>query len=123
MEALKQTVADFFFTWGDSFWLVAAILIPRRKAHKLYALAYIGACMLMLRLQIEFMMDIGYPRGIMPLMDMPLYFRGLWAYGIIHAVYFLLAYFSAGSRNVIFMAFSITLFFAGLTLSSLLLVL
>ena len=79
--------------------------------------------MLMMRLQIELLFDLDYPRGILPLMDMPLYYRGLWAYGTVHVPYFLLAYFSPGSRNIIFMAFSITLFFAGLTLSSLMLVL
>lgn len=123
MAALKQTLVEFFLTWGDSLWLLAALLIPRRRAHKIYALAYVAACMLMMRLQIELLFDLDYPRGILPLMDMPLYYRGLWAYGTVHVPYFLLAYFSPGSRNIIFMAFSITLFFAGLTLSSLMLVL
>ncbi len=119
MEFIKQMLE----TWGDGLWLLVALVIPRTWPHRAYAVCYVGACMFMLRQQIEFMIDLGYPHGILPLFDVSLFIRGLWAYGLIHVLYFAMAYFSAGSRNVVFMAATITLFLSGLIFSSILMVL
>ena len=122
MEFVKQLWHDYG-RWADALWLIVAVLIPRRHMHRVYAVSYVLACLFMLRLQVELMFDLGHPAGFLPLLDSFVLWRGMVAYSVIHGLYFALAWFSSGSRNIVFMASSISLFFAGLTLSSLLMVL
>jgi hypothetical protein len=122
MEFIKQIWNDYG-QWADSLWLLAAIALPRNHAHRIYALCYVASCIFMLRLQVEFMFSLNYPSGFLPLLDGFVLWRGMIAYSIIHVGYFIFMQLFPRNRNVMVMATAISLFFAGLTLSTILMVL
>lgn len=108
--------------WIDLVWLPVSLLVVH-KGHRVMAMAYFAACMLMLRLQVELISSIGYPTGILPLMSSGLFIRGLVVYSLFHAGYLVIAYFSPGSEKSVFLAASISIFFAALFTSMIVMVL
>lgn len=86
-------------------------------------MGFVLACAVMMRLQVELMYAIKYPRGILTLVDMPLLERGFYVTGIFYVLFILLARFSPSTTGVIFLAGSITLFFTAMVVSMLVMVL
>ncbi len=108
--------------WIDLIWLPVSLLVVH-KGQRVLALAYFAACMLMLRLQVELISSIGYPTGILPLLNSGLFLRGLVVYALFNAGYLVIAYFSPGSDKHVFLAASISIFFAALFTSMIIMVL
>lgn len=98
-----------FYPYSDFIWLPVALLILH-KGQRLWAIGFFILCFSMMRLLIELMESIGYPRGILPLLDAPLFLRGLITYSIFYVLYILMAYFSPGGYRSVFIAASISTF-------------
>ena len=104
------------YQWIDLFWL-AMVFIAADRRHWIFAAGFVLSCVFMLRLQVELLESIGYPTGIFPFMEAPIFQRGLVVYGVIYMLYFLLTHFSRGSKGVVVLAASISVFFFALILS------
>lgn len=87
------------------------------------AAGYALAVILMLRLQTELLVETGFPNGIVNLIDMPVFWRGMIVYAVLTTLYLVLAHFSRGSERVVFLAATISMFFTGLLLSTIVMVL
>ncbi len=94
----------------DAAWIPVLALILR-KGQRLWAALFVVACMVMMRLMIDFMVEIGYPRGVLGLTNMPLFMRGLWTYGAIYVFYAVMARAFPGTKGIFLIASSLTLFF------------
>ena len=113
---------SFILQWIDVLWLVPAFVLIHPK-ERLLAAGFFIICMVMMRLQVELMGSIGYEQGILGVMSMPVFSRGLIVYSLFYIAYMLLAHYSRDSRKVIFMAASISIFFMALFVSSVVMVL
>ena len=101
---------DLYYQWIDCLWLpISLFMVPRGK--RLMVLAFIIACILTLRTQIELMNGIGHPNGILGLMPgLGLYERGLIVYGLLIGLFLILAKFSPKSSAMVFLAVIITIY-------------
>ncbi|AGH99016.1 hypothetical protein [Micavibrio aeruginosavorus] len=106
------------YQWIDLIWIPIAMVVVHR-GQVLKSLAFILACILTLRTQIEIMTSIGKPNGILGWLDMGLYERGLIIYGLLIGVFLVLAHFSPHTRGVIFLAATLSLYVMGLCVSML----
>ena len=97
--------------WIDLIWLPLAWLVIPKKL-RWWGLATLVSCMVMMRLMTELMQSIGYPHGIIGLISMSVEMRGLLVHNFFYMVYVLLAFFSPNAYRSVFMAASITVFFA-----------
>ena len=104
---------DVVIQWIDLIWLPVG-LFAVHKGHRIFAAFYFIACSFMLRMQVELMASIGYPRGILPLLDSGLFIRGLIVYTLFHVFYLVTAHYSPNSDKHVFLAASISIFFAAL---------
>ncbi len=102
---------DFLYLWADVIWLPVAFLIVH-KPHRWWAVGFIICSMILIRLQAEMMVFIGYDNGIMGLMSSNVHSRGLVVSGIFYILFFIMAHYSKETKGVIFMAASLTIFFA-----------
>ncbi len=109
-------MGSLIYQWMDLVWL-PIILFVVHKRHRLVALGFVASCMFMLRIEIEFFTAIGFPRGVFNILNHSLYERGLIVYSLTYAIYLLIAHSSPGSKPVIFMAASISMFFFAFILS------
>lgn len=114
--------AQNLFEWIDLLWAPLALLVME-PGKRLMTCAFALSCVLLLRLQIELFTGIGFPRGLLGIMDSSLYVRGLWTYGVFIGLFFILAYFSKGSDKNIHLAASITMMLASFCVSSAIMVL
>ncbi|MGH1398732.1 MAG: hypothetical protein ACRBCT_05910 [Alphaproteobacteria bacterium] len=110
------------YPWIDTIWLPIAF-VTIHKHQRVWALGYIIGCMIMMRMQSELMVSIGYPYGLLPLIDMHVFTRGLIVYSGFHAVYLLLTRFSRDSNKHVLMAASISIFFAAMFVSMIIMLL
>lgn len=101
---------DNYIEWIDAAWIPIVLLVVR-KGQRLVALGFILANMFMMRLIIELMYSIEHPFGILPILDYPLFFRGLASYGLVYIFYMALGYFSPRTERVFFLGASVSLFF------------
>lgn len=115
--------AIYVFTsgWLDAVWIPVALLVVH-KGQKLKAAAFVGLCMLVMRLQIEIVESTGFSKGFTRLMESSLYHRGLVVYGAFITIYLLLSYFSPYTRGVIYLAASISIFFMAFLVSSIVMI-
>lgn len=86
-------------------------------------LAFIGACILTLRTQIELMAGTGHPVGFLGWITLGLYERGLIVYGLLIGLFLILARLSPRTKGVVFLAVIITLYIFGFCGSMLLMLL
>ena len=103
-------------------WLLLALFFVHGK-QRLLATSFFIASMVMMRLQVELMGAIGYERGIIGVISMPVFSRGLIVYSAFYLGYILLAHYSKESRPAVFLAASISIFFMALFVSSVVMVL
>lgn len=110
------------YPYIDAAWIPLALLVVHRH-QRLFVLGFFLACMLMMRLLVELVESTGYPRGIVGLLDAPLFLRGLCVYSVFYALYLLVVHFSPGSFKAVLMAASITIFFAATICAAIVMVL
>ncbi len=115
-------IFQLLVSWIDLVWLLLVFVTLKRK-NWLCGIGYVLSCVFMLRMQVDLMQSIGYPRGVLPILSEDVFTRGLVVYGAVSVVYFLWAYYLRDSRPVIFMAHSIALFFIALVASMVVMVL
>lgn len=107
----------FLYSWPDLLWLLM-ILLVLHKGQRLIAIGFVLSGMLMLRLQVELMQEIGYPNGILNILNNDLFHRGLITYSAFYLFYILIMYFSPGSLKSVKVAASISIFFVALCVST-----
>lgn len=111
-----------FYQWIDALW-IPVLLLSTHGMNRLLAAGFVCAGMLMMRLQVELMESIGYPNGILQLLKIPLFERGLIIYSVFYLLYAIMAHYSPGATKVIVLASSITMLFSALLVSSIAMVL
>lgn len=104
------------YQWIDLLWLPISLLVVH-KGQRLKTLAFLGACILMFRTQLELMQSIGHPDGFLRWIKLGLYERGLIIYGLLFAVFLLLARLSPNTKGVVFMAAALSLLIFGFCIS------
>ncbi len=104
------------YQWIDLIWLPVAFYIVRRE-QRWWAIGLIASCMLMMRLEIELMEEIGYPHGLIGLMKSSVHNRLLVLYSLVYIAFFTLAHYSKNSTGTVFLAATISIFFMVLVLS------
>jgi len=97
------------FQWIDLLWVPVALIVLH-KGQRLASVLYILTCALTLRLQVELMDSIGFSEGILPVIDMPLYTRGLIIYSLFILIHLALSYFSPRTDRFVYMAYIISLY-------------
>ena len=113
---------NIILTWIDVIWLPIAFFVVH-KDQRWMTLAFFLSCFFIMRLQIEMLVSLGYPTGFLPLIKWPVQYTGLGVYSLFYAAYILMAYFSPGSNKHIFLAASISIFFAAILTSMVFMVL
>ena len=103
----------FILQYIDLLWLPLGLL-TMHKQHRGWAIGFFIGCMLMMRLQAELMVSTGYDNGFLGLLEMGAHRRGQITYSIFYVIYIALAVYSPGTKGPIFMAASISIFFAAL---------
>ena len=103
-------IFQFLTEWADLIWLLLVFLTLNRK-NWLCGIGFVLSCVFMLRMQVELMVSIGYPSGVLPILTGDVFTRGLVVYGVVSLVYFLWAVHLRNVLPVIFMGHSIALFF------------
>ncbi|MCB1532022.1 MAG: hypothetical protein KDJ35_04040 [Alphaproteobacteria bacterium] len=106
----------------DFIWL-PLVFLAAPKPHRRTALLYVLGCIFLLRMQVEMMIALGYPRGILTLVDMSAFNRGLVIYTLFYILYLGFLHFSAKNDKSIVMASSIGLYFVVFFVSSMAMVL
>jgi len=110
------------YLWADILWLPIVFFLVH-KQHRWWAIGFVTACMVMMRMQVEIMEYGGYGNGIMPLWDIGVHARGLIIYSTFYILFLLLAHFSPNTRGVVFMAACLGLFFMAFVSSMVLMLL
>jgi len=106
------------YQWLDVIWLPLA-LISVHKGHRLIAAGYVGAVIIMLRLQTELLASLGLDQGDTGLIETHIFWRGMGVYAVFTTIYLILSHYSPGSSRMIFLAASISIFFTALLFSTL----
>lgn len=114
-------MTDFMYQWMDLIWLPIAFFVVH-KHQRIKTFLFIVTCMLTLRLQVEIMESIDYPTGVLPYLKSYVYHRGLVVYGIVIALFLLLARFSPKTNPVVFLAAMISIYMITFCLSMLVMV-
>ena len=113
---------DNIMNWLDLAWVPIALLLLHKGQH-FKGVMFVLTCVLALRLQIEFMEEIGYPSGLLPFLNFPLLQRGFIAYSAFIAAFLILSHFSREKDPFVYIAAAITVFIVAFCVSSFVLVL
>lgn len=109
---------SLLYQWIDLLWLPVA-MVTVHKGQRVLTMAFMLACIFSLRAQVELMQSFGKPGGFTGLLDIGVYERGLITYGIVFALFLILAYFSPNTKGVIFLAATLTVYILSFCLSML----
>ncbi len=112
----------FIIQWIDVIWLPLAFFAVH-KHQRFWAIGLVAACMLMMRLQIEFMNGIGFEHGIVGLMSSHILYRALVVYSLFYMLFLMLAHYSPHTQRAVVMAAAISMFFMSFFVSTLVMVL
>lgn len=93
------------------------------KHQRWKVLAFILTCLVTLRLQAEVMDSFGFHNGIMHLVDMPVYQRGLILYSLVIMLFLFLAHYSPRTSRMIIFAASLSIYVLAFCASMVLMVL
>ena len=113
---------SFLLNWLDFLWLPVAFFVLS-KQQRWKGIMFILACMLTLRLQVEFFVESGAETGFMPFMDSNVLYRGYFLYALFIAGFLGLGHISKQSDTFVYMAAGISVYTIALCLSSLVMVL
>ena len=106
----------------DLIWLPIALFIVH-KEQRIITAAFFVSCFIMMRLQIEMMLSIGYPNGFLPLLKFSVQNTALVVYMFFYIAYIAVTYWSKGTNKHILLAASISIFFAAMLTSMVIMVL
>lgn len=109
---------SLIYQWIDLLWLPIG-LIAVHKGQRIKTTLFILTCIFTLRTQIELMESTGYPDGILKLVPLGLYERGLIFYGLLIMLFLILAHLSPNTKGVIFLAAALSLYILGFCISML----
>lgn len=109
------------YQWIDLLWIPVA-LVAVHKGQRLKTVIFMLVCIMTLRAQVELMAHIGKPSGFTGLLEAGAYERGLIIYGIIFALFLLLAYLSPSTKGIVFFAVTISLYILSFCFSMLVMV-
>ena len=113
-----QTIVD----WIDLCWIPIGLLAAER-GKRLFTAAFTGACVLLLRLQVELLRGIGFSNGFLGFMKSDILMRGMVTYSFFILLFLVLAHFSHGGYKSVHVAASITIMIAAFCVSTLVMVL
>ncbi len=113
---------SFILQWIDLIWLPVFMVVVHKKQRPLAAGLFLS-CALMMRLQIELVQSTGFSTGFLPFMTSSIQTRALSVYNVFYILYVLLAFYSPKVKSIVFMAASITIFFAAMVVSMIVMVL
>lgn len=105
------------FSYIDLLWVPVAALCAH-GAQKIKAVFFVLICAGMLRLQVQFMNEMGFPEGIFKLWALPLFTRGLLTYSVFILFFMVLTYYSPRVNGFVYLAASISVFFAAFCVST-----
>lgn len=111
-----------FIHWADLFWIVIALLVATGR-YRMFSVLFVLICVFMLRLQIRLMDEIGFSKGFLNFIDMPILYRGMLAYGVFIALFLGLVALSKEHNTYVYMAAGITIFTIAFCVSSAVMVL
>lgn len=94
-------------------------MVAVHKGQRLNTAVFLLVCIMTLRAQVELMERIGHPNGLMGLIGAHAYERGLVTYGIIFALFLILAYFSPNTKGIVFFAATLTVYIVSFCISML----
>ena len=106
----------------DLIWLPIGLIVVH-KQQRLVAAGYFISCFIMMRMQIEMVVSLGFPNGFLPVFSWPVHKSAIVTYTFFYIAYMLLAYWSKESDKHIFLAASISMFFTALLVSTIVMVL
>lgn len=112
----------FILQWIDLMWLPIMVMVVDKK-QRFLAIGMFVSCALMMRMQIELMHWTEYPTGFLPFLEFPVQNRAIAVYTVFYMLYCFLAIFSPYARGSVFLAASITIFFAAMVISMIVMVL
>lgn len=98
------------YHWIDLLWIPIVFFLVHER-HRWWALGFAIACSTMMHLQVEIMTSIGYQYGLMGILPLSAYTRGLIVYSLFYILFLLLAHFSPRTQGVVFMAACLAIFF------------
>lgn len=102
-------MSQLIYQWIDLIWLPIGWFSVARQ-HRLKVIIFVLACAITMRTQIELVQSTGFNSGFLPLMDSPLYTRGLIIYSVMIALFLLLAHYSPRTRNIVFFTASLSIY-------------
>lgn len=111
-------MTQVLYQWIDLLWLPVAMLAVH-KGQRLKTAVFLLVCIMTLRAQVELMQSIGHPNGLMGLIKAGAYERGLIVYGIVFALFLVLAYFSPNTKGIVFFAATLTVYIISFCVSML----
>lgn len=101
----------FVLQWIDLGWLLMGLCLAR-KDQRLWVLGFFVCSMIMMRMMAELMDSIGYPSGLIGLMETPVLTRGLLIYSVAYVLYMAIVRYSPNAHGTLLMALSLAFFFA-----------
>ncbi len=102
---------EFLNFWADAIWMPIAYFSVHKK-HRWWALGLVIACMILIRLQAEIMVYIGYGNGIMGFMTSNVHTRGIAVSSFYYILFIIIAHFSPKTEGIVFMAACLSFFFS-----------
>lgn len=102
-------MTSLLYQWIDLLWLPVGV-VAVHKGQRLKTAIFMVVCILTLRAQVELMESIGRVHGFTGFWNWDAYQRGLLVYGIVFALFLLLAYFSPHTKGIVFFAATLTIY-------------
>lgn len=115
-------MTDLLYQWIDLIWIPISIFIVH-KHQRIKTVFFVLSCILTLRLQVELMEEIDKATGFFKIMDSYVFHRGLVLYGIVIALFLILAHFSPKTKPAVFLAAAISIYILSFAMSMLLMIL
>jgi hypothetical protein len=115
-------MADIIYNWIDLLWVPIAYFTVHKK-HRWWAVGFVVICMIIMRLQVELMVSIGHPNGILPLIESHVNSRLLLTYSFFYVGFLAMAHYSPKTEGIVFMGACLGIFFMAFFTSSALMIL
>jgi hypothetical protein len=115
-DSMLESFYQWVYPWIDLIWLPVGWVMVH-KGQRLKTMGFLLGSILIFRLQLELMRELGYENGFLGLIKLGLYERGLIVYGLVFAIFLILAHFSPRTKGVIFLAAALSVMIFGFILS------
>jgi len=119
---MRTMEIGYIYQWLDLIWIPVAFFVLH-KEQRLKGIVFILSCVFTLRLQIELLLGIDRPFGILNILDNALLDRGFICYGIFIGLFLLLSYFSKNENPYVYIAAAITVFMIAFVIATVALIL